>query len=138
MEQYRSAVKENNQNGMYQEEFSEQRQKPTDKRNQDATEREERATAVSADQKKLSILVYITWIGFIIAMVKGDTADPYFNFHLNQALLINLMAVASFMIPLVGIPITVFGIVCWVIALSGALKGERREAPLIGGIQLIR
>ena len=41
--------------------------------------------------KLYAVISYITWIGFIIAMVARDPADPLVRRHLNQALIINLI-----------------------------------------------
>ena len=45
--------------------------------------------------KLYAVISYITWIGFIIAMVARDPADPLVRRHLNQALLINLIETVS-------------------------------------------
>lgn len=93
--------------------------------------------APSEESKKISIIAYITWIGFAIAFVKGDLKDDYFRFHINQALLLNLVGMAGFFLPLVGLILSMVILVFWIIALCGALKGEMRKVPLIGGIELL-
>lgn len=42
------------------------------------------------DKKTTDIVAYLTWIGFIIALVSGDKENS--KFHLNQALVLNLFA----------------------------------------------
>ena len=36
--------------------------------------------------KIAAIAAYISWIGFLIAIIIGDRTDRYLNHHLNQAL----------------------------------------------------
>lgn len=94
-------------------------------------------------KKTTDILAYITIFGLIIAFVAGDREES--KFHLNQALVIWLVAVIAgvvALIPMVGwIVGTVAGIflfVCWVIGLLGAIQGTEKPIPLIGTIQLLK
>lgn len=96
------------------------------------------AIEVSEQVKKLSITGYLTWIGFAIAMVKGDMKDPYFRFHINQSLIIHLMGMAGFALPFGLRPVlSIFSLVLWIIAFAGALRGEMKKAPLVGGVELL-
>ena len=51
------------------------------------------------DCKTTSIIAYITWIGFIIAMCIGDREGA--KFYLNQALVFNIFCLLSY-IPFIG------------------------------------
>lgn len=90
-----------------------------------------------------AVISYITWIGFIIAMVARDPADPLVRRHLNQALLINLietvsrilarfalLAPAAFILDLAALVFFFMGII-------RALNMDSRPLPLIGEIELI-
>ncbi|MCR5001131.1 MAG: hypothetical protein K6A71_04975 [Lachnospiraceae bacterium] len=87
------------------------------------------------DTKATSIIAYITWIGFIIALVAGDREGA--RFHINQALVINLFALLG-MIPFVGWIWSIFILVCWIMGLIAAINQEEKQVPLIGGITLIK
>ena len=91
-----------------------------------------------------AVISYITWIGFAIALIARDPADPLVRRHLNQALLINLLETVS---RILG-RFSFFGPVTFVIDLAvlvfffmgiiRALKMDSRPLPLIGEIELIR
>ena len=93
--------------------------------------------------KLYAVISYITWIGFIIAMVARDPADPLGRRHLNQALIINLIetvsrilarfalfAPAAFILDLAALVFFFMGII-------RALNMDSRPLPLIGEIELI-
>ena len=84
------------------------------------------------DKKTTDIVAYLTWIGFIIALVAGDKENS--KFHLNQALVLNLFAlIGSFSwIPIIGILTgiwSLFVFVCWIIGFVAAINGEEKEVP---------
>ncbi len=94
-------------------------------------------------KKTTDILSYITIFGLIIAFVAGDREAS--KFHLNQALVIWLVAVIGgvfAVIPFVGWVVSVicgvFVCVCWVLGLIGAIQGTEKPVPLIGGIRLLK
>ncbi|MGN1136435.1 MAG: hypothetical protein ACI4SF_09475 [Oscillospiraceae bacterium] len=93
------------------------------------------------DKKTTGIIAYLTWIGFIIAIVAGDKDGA--KFHINQALVLNLFALIGGLtwIPIVGFLAgiwSLFVFVCWVIAFIGALNDEEKEVPLLGKIKLLK
>lgn len=93
------------------------------------------------DKKTTDIVAYLTWIGFIIALVSGDKENS--KFHLNQALVLNLFALIGSLtwIPIIGIIAglwSLFVFVCWIIALIGAVNGEEKEVPLLGKIKILK
>ena len=65
------------------------------------------------DAKTTGIVAYITWIGLVIAFVLGDREGA--KFHLNQALVIWLAGLLSF-IPCIG---WLWGIFCFICAVMG-------------------
>ena len=96
----------------------------------------------SMSAKTTGIVAYITWIGFIIALVLGDRKRAMF--HINQALVINLASiVVNFVsiIPFLGWLIAVVGslfcVVCWCMGLYYACTGQEKEVPLLGQIKLL-
>ena len=87
------------------------------------------------DRKTTGIVAYFTWIGFIIALCCGDKEGA--KFHINQALVLNLFALLGF-VPVLGQIWEIFLLVCWIIAIIGAVNEEEREIPLLGKIYLIK
>ncbi len=85
----------------------------------------------------MAIVAYITWIGLIVAAVSGDKNEPFFKFHLNQALVIWLFMLLT-AIPVIGWIWGIFMIICWVMGLIGAIQGNMNPVPLIGGITIIK
>ena len=90
-----------------------------------------------------SVISYITWIGFAIAVIARDPADPLVRRHLNQALLINILSTVSNILGrmrLFSFASNILGIVCLVFLLMGiyrAIRMDSRPLPFIGEIELI-
>ncbi|MBQ3660999.1 MAG: hypothetical protein IJQ41_01825 [Firmicutes bacterium] len=90
-----------------------------------------------------AVISYITWIGFVIAFIGRDPADPLVRRHLNQALLINILETISRILGRFAL----FGPVTFIIDLAvlvfffmgiiRALNMDSRPLPLIGEIELI-
>lgn len=80
------------------------------------------------------IVAYLTWIGFIIALIIGDRKGAMF--HINQALIVNLFALLA-AVPLVGWLWSIFMLVCWIMGLVYACREEEKEVPLIGKLHLL-
>lgn len=95
------------------------------------------------DNKTLSIISYITIIGWLVAYLVGkDKADSLLKYHLRQSL--GLMIVAF----LVNVAITIIVsmmpslavlsyvsyvfIILWVLGLINAINGVEKPIPLIG------
>ncbi len=83
--------------------------------------------------KTARILSYITWIGWIIALVSGDKDnDEGLKQHLNQALICNILAI---------IPIGITQIAASIFAIWGLIKAIQEDdepLPLIGGLKIIK
>ena len=83
--------------------------------------------------KTARILSYITWVGFIIALLSGDKDnDPGLKQHLNQDLIINIIAI---------IPIGITQIAASIFCIWGIIKAFQENdepLPLVGGITLIK
>ncbi|MBQ7429916.1 MAG: hypothetical protein IJV29_09635 [Butyrivibrio sp.] len=91
----------------------------------------------SMNPKTVGIISYITWIGFIVALLAGDRNDPYVKFHINQALVLNLFSLLS-VVPFVGTIWGIFVFAMWVLAVVGACSGETRAVPLFGEIHILK
>ena len=87
------------------------------------------------DKKTTSIVAYITWIGLIVAYFGGDKEGA--KFHLNQALVIALFSLLSY-IPFIGWIWSIFMLICWIMGLVAAIKQEETPVPLIGNIKILK
>lgn len=95
------------------------------------------------DKKATGIVAYITWIGLLIAFLAGDKEGA--KFHLNQSLVIWIGYVVAGVIayiPLIGWLISmilyVFLFVCTIIGIVGAVQGQEKQVPLLGGIKILK
>lgn len=87
-----------------------------------------------ADQGKVvAILSYITFVGWIIALVihMGDKTR-FGSFHLRQSLLIMITSFVLAWIPVLGWILALVLFVFWVMGLVYAVQGREKEVPLIG------
>lgn len=87
------------------------------------------------DAKTTSWVAYLSWIGLIIAFCAGDKEGA--KFHLNQALVIFLFSLVSF-IPVIGWIWGIFMVVCWFMGLIAAINQEEKRVPLIGNITILK
>lgn len=95
------------------------------------------------DKKATGIVAYITWIGLLIAFLAGDKEGA--KFHLNQSLVIWIGYVVAGVIayiPLIGwlvsMVLYVFLFVCTIIGIVGAVQGQEKQVPLLGGIKILK
>lgn len=102
--------------------------------------------------KTTSIVSYITWIGWIVAIILGDKNDPEVNKNLNQALVLNIVSTASgivigilSLIPLLGVLFAILGglisLVCFILAVMGivnAVNGDGKVLPVVGAFKIIK
>ena len=87
------------------------------------------------DKKTTGIVAYLTWIGWLIALLAGDKEGA--KFHINQALVILLFSLLS-IIPCIGWIWGIFMIVCWFIGFIAAINEEEKLIPLLGNIRIIK
>ncbi|MCH5204996.1 MAG: hypothetical protein J1F03_09605 [Oscillospiraceae bacterium] len=83
------------------------------------------------DAKTTAIVSYIGWIGWLIALLAGEKEDEFAKFHLNQNLIIYLIA----LIPAVG---TIFALVLWIMGLINVFQNEMKPLPLIGEWKILK
>ena len=92
----------------------------------------------------IALISYITWVGFLIALVAGDRSDRFIMHHMNQALVINIASVVGgvlAVIPLLGgMAASIVSLAVFVFDIMGiisAYRGSTDPLPLIGDIHLI-
>ena len=91
-----------------------------------------------------AVACYITWIGFIIALVKRERGDALVHRHMNQALILNLASTVSNVLSryggLIGTLLDLVSIACLVLLIIGIIRAfqmDERPLPVIGGFDLI-
>ena len=96
------------------------------------------------NSKAASIAAYITWVGFLIALIVRDPADRFTAHHMNQALVLNVIGIAAGalnIIPIIGnIAGLVIGVGVFVLDIMGiarAASGSMEPLPFIGEIHWI-
>lgn len=94
--------------------------------------------------KLLSIISYITWVGWIVALVIRDKGDELVRHNLNQALLLNIAMTVIRVIHrvpilghLVGNILDIAAFVMVIVALYRAYKGEWKPLPYVGEIDIL-
>ena len=88
--------------------------------------------------KTMAIVGYITWIGFIIAMVSDSKNSTFTKFHLNQSLILNIASLVCTFIPVVGGILALVVFVFWIMAIVSAVNGEMKSLPLIENVKIIK
>lgn len=99
---------------------------------------------MNSNSKAASIAAYITWVGFLIAIIMRDPTDRFTAHHMNQALVLNVIgfvAGALNIIPIIGnIAGLVIGVGVFVLDIMGiarAASGSMEPLPFIGEIHWI-
>jgi uncharacterized membrane protein len=82
--------------------------------------------------KTIAIISYITWIGWIIALIMNmEKKNDFARFHIRQTLLIFIGSILAW-IPFIGWIWGIFLFVLWIIGLIAAINGEKKEVPVLG------
>lgn len=92
------------------------------------------------DAKTTSIVSYIGWIGWVIAMCAGDKEDHLAKFHLNQSLVLMLVSLVSSVvvwIPFIGWAWAIFLLVLAIMGIISAVNQEEKPLPLFGKIKIL-
>lgn len=99
---------------------------------------------MNSNSKAASIAAYITWVGFLIAIIMRDPTDRFTAHHMNQALVLNVIGIAAGalnIIPIIGnIAGLVIGVGVFVLDIMGiarAASGSMEPLPFIGEIHWI-
>lgn len=99
---------------------------------------------MNSNSKAAAVLSYITWVGFLIAVIMRDPTDRFTAHHMNQALVLNVIgfvAGALNIIPIIGnIAGLVIGVGVFVLDIMGiarAASGSVEPLPFIGDFHWI-
>ena len=91
-----------------------------------------------------SVVSYITWIGWLIALILRGKDDPLVRRHLNQALILNLIETVGAIISrlgglfgVIGTVIDIAVLILFIIGIVRALRMSDQPLPVIGDITLI-
>lgn len=83
--------------------------------------------------KIISVLCYITLIGWLVAMLLyGNHKSAQTRFHLRQSLGLIITAALLSFIPLIGWVLNIVVIVLWFVALFHAVQGKEYQVPVVG------
>ena len=87
------------------------------------------------NEKFVSILSYITIIGWVIAfIINRNKKTDLGSFHQRQALIIIIAGLIASYIPTIGWLLGIIVFVLWVMGLVYAIQGKKKEIPLIGSL----
>ena len=98
---------------------------------------------MSKHTKALSVISYITWLGWIVAFILRDKNDPITHQHINQALNLNIIGVLvsvgyriggmvsniAGIISIVALILTIWGIV-------RAVQMSDKPLPIVGNFRI--
>ncbi|MBX2846006.1 MAG: hypothetical protein KTR13_07295 [Saprospiraceae bacterium] len=99
------------------------------------------STSSGMDGKTISIISYLTLIGWIVALVMNqNNKDELASFHIRQMLGLMILSlvgsVISMIMPsalkLLGTAVSLGAFVLWILAFIGAIGGEKKLIPLLG------
>ncbi len=103
------------------------------------TENQLSNTKHEMDPKVVSIVSYLTIVGWIVALVMNKPKSELGSFHIRQALGIHLLYIASTfvaVIPILGWIAALIGLIAafvfWIIGLVAAVQGQQKSVPLLG------
>ncbi len=100
---------------------------------------------MNSNTKILSVVAYISWIGWIISLLLRDKTDSIVRQHLNQALILNVVSIVcgvlngiggyvGYLGGLLSIAVLVFAI--W--GIVRAIQGSEEPLPLVGNFTIIQ
>ena len=91
-----------------------------------------------------AIISYITWVGFIIAIVIGDRTDGFTRHHMNQALVISILGFIGGVLNIIPVLgniasgiISLAVLVFSVLGIYRAATWSTEPLPFIGDFHLI-
>lgn len=85
------------------------------------------------DAKLVAIVSYVTFIGWIIALILNSNKKTKLgSYHLRQTLTLYIAMVIVGWIPLIGWIVALVGFVFWIMGLISAINGQMKPIPLIG------
>ncbi len=88
---------------------------------------------VYAKAKFISILSYLTLLGWLIATVlHGSQKSSYTIFHLKQSLGLIITGAILALIPLIGWLLNIAILFAWFYALFHVIQGHKQKVPFLG------
>ena len=92
----------------------------------------------------IAAISYLTWIGFIVALLIRDRGDDFTAMHMNQALVLNIISIIGGIlaaVPLIGgIASGIIGLGTFVLACMGIYRAttwSNEPLPIVGDIHLM-
>ena len=101
----------------------------------------------STSSKKNTVMAMVAYILFFIPLLTKDKNDPFVKFHVKQSLVlliagvvVNVGEALLAQLPMlgwvasgmIGLIVSVFFLVLWVMGVMNALNGKMEELPVIG------
>lgn len=90
-----------------------------------------------------ALISYLSWPGWIIAVLIRDKTDPFAAHHINQSLILNIISIIAGVagrLPVVGglisFIVSLVVLVLWIMGIIRAVMWDDRPLPLIGDIHL--
>lgn len=94
--------------------------------------------------KTVAFISYLTWIGWIVAMVKRDRSSAFTTQHINQALILNLAGMIANLLVNRGGVLAVVGevadvgvLILLIMGIARAVGESSIPLPIIGNWRLI-
>lgn len=91
------------------------------------------------DPRTISIIAYLTLVGWIVAVVLNNPRSELASFHIRQSLGIFALTAAIGMvgwIPILGWLIALLGglgaALLWILGILGAIREEQKPVPFLG------
>ena len=98
---------------------------------------------MSKHTKLLSVVSYITWIGWIVAFILWDRKDQILHQHINQALNLNIIGVLASTGQRVGGVVTyvagVIAILALILTIMGIVRAVQmsdKPLPIVGNFKI--
>ena len=88
--------------------------------------------------KTIAIVSYLTFIGTIIAFVmNNEKKNSFASFHIRQMVGLIFLQLVSWLASnyvngFLGLAISLFAFVLWIMGFIGAIQGEEKKVPLLG------
>lgn len=101
-------------------------------------------TTTQADIDKNKTMAILAYFIFFLPLLTDAKDSTFAKFHANQALLVWLVGVVSWFLTatlfgaIIGLPLSLVAFVLWIIGLMGAVNGQMKRLPVIGGIDIIK
>lgn len=90
----------------------------------------------TTETRILAACSYLSWLFLIPFFAKRE--DPYVKFHLNQGIILFLIAQLKWIMGGLGTLAGVFAFVLCIMGAISALSGKEKRLPLIGDIRIIK